>query len=977
MTLRLDDPSRWPDPGGDTRSGLQSDRWRQAVDRLPDGEDRNFARGLEHDPAGRAMLACLFGASPFLSDCLFREPEFLRRLWEEGPDACVAASLAALDGVPLTAADTVAEPRLRIERRRVALATAIADIGGLWDLEQVTGALSDLADRSTALALRLLLTRLAGRNQLALPDPEQPESGSGLIALALGKLGGRELNYSSDIDLILLFDPDIMPARDPAEIPRHLVRLARSFNSMLSRATADGYAFRVDLRLRPDPGATPLVMSTTAAEHYYEARGQTWERAALIKARPMAGDRAAGAAFLRRIEPFVWRRHLDFATIQDLHGMKRRIDEHHQLGGIQARGHNLKLGRGGIREIEFFAQTQQLIWGGRDPRLRVIPTCGVLRALAERGKIPAATATAFIDCYRFLRRAEHRVQMVNDEQTHSLPEDAVEFERLSRFLGFADGDAFTGELVRTLREVERHYADFFELPEELVQAGGRPVFDTLQDSDTTESLRRLGFRDPEAVAAILETWRSGRYRVAQSGGARAELMGLTPLLLTAMAGTPDPDLAIRRFDRLLSRLPMGLQVFALLKANLAIMDILAELLVLSPALAELIEQRPALFDTLIEAPDRPGEVDRKELESDLTRFLHGASEPEEVAFRVGRWVDSVRFRAGIHMLYQQSDPLAVARQLSDIADCALAALLGRLADAFAERHGRLAGAEWAILSLGKLGSREMSISSDLDLILIYDAPDDSRSDGARPLPASTYFNRLLRRLMSGIGARPGQRQIYEIDMRLRPSGNAGPLATSLAAFTRYHRESSWTWEKMALTRARVSAGTEGLAGRLEAEIGAILCTARDADTLRRDVADMRQRMDREFHTDNIWSVKHLRGGLVDIEFIAQYLALGEASRDPAVLRRNTGQTLRALGASGALQPEDADTLVTAWEFWTRLQALQRVVREDAGAADIPTRLRPLLAEFGGVAGFDELPGQMREIAARVRAIHDRLLPAPA
>ena len=973
MNAGLDNAALWPDVGQNDKTTLHFEKWEHAVASLPACEDRTFAAHLAETASGRAMLSCIFGASPFLSDCLIREPGFVRRLWEEGPNACVAASLSSLSTLPPADGVAMAPRLLRVERRRVALSAALADIAGHWELEDVTRAISDLADASAGLALRILLTRLAGRGLLSLPDSENPESGSGLIALALGKLGGRELNYSSDIDLILLFDPDIMPARDRAEITRHLVRLARNFNAMLSEITADGYAFRVDLRLRPDPSATPLVMSTEAAEHYYEARGQTWERAALIKARPMAGDLQAGADFLKRIEPFVWRRHLDFATIQDLHGMKRKIDEHHKFGGIQALGHNLKLGRGGIREIEFFAQTQQLIWGGRDPRLRVIPTCDVIRELSRLGKLPINTANAFVECYRYLRRAEHRVQMVDDEQTHSLPDDPQEFASMARFLGYAGADEFTADLVVRLREVERHYADFFELPEELTQSGGQPVFADLQDPEMPARLRRLGFRDPDSVIGILEAWSSGRYRVAQSGQSQAQLMGLAPLLLTAMSGTTDPDLAMRRFDRLLSRLPMGLQIFALLKANLAIMDTLAELLVSAPALAELIEERPALFDALIEMPDASASASRNDLEEELSRYVGSETDPEEVAFRVGRWVDSSRFRSGVSMLYQRTDPLDAARHLSDIADCALRMLLLHIATAFSRRHGIVPGAEMAILSLGKLGSREMSITSDLDLILIYDAPEDAVSDGERPLPATSYYNRLLRRLLAGLGARPGQRQIYEIDMRLRPSGNAGPLATSVDAFIRYHRDSAWTWEKMALTRARVSAGPLDISCRLEEIIRNTLCETRDPDALRTDVADMRVRMDGEFHTENIWSVKHHRGGLVDIEFIAQYLALLHASPSPEVLRGNTGETLRSLEACGALRAEDALQLVESWEFWTRLQALQRVIKDDAGAEDIPTGIRPLFQRLAGVTEFGDVEGRMAEMANDTKAIYDRLL----
>jgi len=976
MGTTFEDPGLWPKLTPSDAGAARRQHWQDAVRRLPDAVDRAFAEGLDASPGGKAMLECILEASPFLSDIVIREQAFLRRFWEEGPDEAVAGCLAEIRQFNAFDDETPARRQLRVCRRQVALATALADIAGIWELEQVTGTLSELADLSASLTLRMLLGRLHARGILSLPNPENPEQGSGLIALALGKLGGRELNYSSDIDLILLFDPDIMPARNLAEVPRHLARLAKGFNRMLSEVTGDGYVFRVDLRLRPDPGSTPPVMSTDAAEIYYEGRGQTWERAALVKARPIAGDLEAGASFLKRIEPFVWRRHLDFDTIQNLHGMKRKIDAYHQLGQIRTVGHDLKLGRGGIREIEFFVQTQQLIWGGRDSRLRVIPTCQVLRALDASGKIPASTTVGFINCYRFLRRIEHRVQMVGDEQTHSLPNTPEGFARMAEFLGYEDAPAFDRELVRHLREVERHYSEFFELPEEMTRSGGESAFDRLDDSQARESLGRLGFRDPKAAVDILNSWRSGRYRVTRGSESRDRLMGLVPLLMNAMAGTADPDLAIRRFDGLLGRLPTGLQIFSLLQANLPIMDTLAELMVSAPALTQQLQERPSLFDALIEAHEQVDDTGVVSLRAELDRFLGGETDPEEGVNRIGRWVDAVRFRTAIRLLYGQVDPLDAASHLSDIADCTLQALLDLTGAAFAARHGRVPGAELAVLSLGKLGSREMSITSDLDLILIYDAPPNARSDGASTLPAATYFNRLLRRLMSGLGARPGQRQIYEIDMRLRPSGQSGPLATSFASFRQYHRESSWTWEKMALTRARLSAGSPGLGKRLMAGVREALCEPRAAEPLRNDVANMRRRMDREFHTDNPWSVKHLRGGIVDIEFVVQYLTLLHAAETPDILKGNTGQALRSLEAAGALDAKDAARLVEAWEFWTRLQSLQRVIREDAQDSEFPQRLRPLIAEFAGAANFADLPVRMSEIAADVKAIHGRILPCP-
>jgi len=482
----------WPLPAHPDRveSGLV--QWMESIETIKDREARTVASQHSETKSGRAMLECVFGSSPFLARCLCAEPEYLRALWNEGSDACVELVFSELAELAPDTPMGEVRSQLRVARRRIALATALADIAGLWDLETVTGTLSRLADRASSIAIDVLLRQMHERGRLALPEPDRPSVRSGLIALGLGKLGGRELNYSSDIDLILLYDPDILPSTDPQEAQRHLTRLGRNFIALLSERADDGYVFRVDLRLRPDPSATPLVMSTEAAEHYYAARGQTWERAALIKARPVAGDIAAAEDFLNRIKPFIWKRHLDFATVQELHEMKRQIDQHHGTGSIRMLGHNLKLGRGGIREIEFFAQTHQLVWGGQDVRMRTLPTCETLRAMVSTGQLPQEAADDFISCYRFLRRAEHRVQMVADAQTHSLPKDPGEYAAFTRFFGFATEDAFSRVLKDTLLRVENKYSSFFELPAEYLEEAT-----VSSASIDAEQLARLGFAKPQ------------------------------------------------------------------------------------------------------------------------------------------------------------------------------------------------------------------------------------------------------------------------------------------------------------------------------------------------------------------------------------------------------------------------------------------------------------------------------------------------
>lgn len=976
MTSPLRDVAEWPEPGDPGRRETVLARWNEAAARLADGKDREFAEALPHDAVGSAMLSCVFGASPFLGSSMIAEQPFLRRLWNGGPESCVIGIIEGLRALPADTPEAEAGRALRVARRQAAVAVGLADIGNLWSVEAVTGALSELADASVSVALRVLLSRLAQRGAIAPADPTDPETGSGLIVLGLGKLGGGELNYSSDIDLILFFDPDVLPSKEPYEAQRHLIRLAKSLVSMLSDRTPDGYAFRVDLRLRPDPGSTPLVMSTEAAEVYYAGRGQTWERAALIKARPVAGDIDAANAFLGRIAPFVWRRHLDFATVQELHDLKKLIDSHHGHGEIRVRGHDLKLGRGGIREIEFFAQVHQLIWGGKDSRLRVIPTCQALAALAEVGRIPTEVAESFVDTYRFLRRAEHRVQMVDDEQTHALPEDEESFETYSRFLGYADGKAFSEALLAHLRRVERHYSEFFELSADLAGAGQSSFLQESGSRQSIEQMGRMGFKDPERVAAILEKWRGGGYRVTQGSRPRELLHALTPSLLIAMLGTDDPDLAIGRFDNLLARLPTGLQVFALFRANVQVMESVAQILVSAPLFSERLIARPALFEALLESGATEVAPTRAMLSAELELQLGSSGDYEDTINRLRRWVDAARFRAGIHMLFDRIDPLDAATVLSDISEQTLEALFAAVREEFARRFGRVAGGESAILAMGRLGGREMSITSDLDLLLIYDAPEGAESDGDRQLPAATYYNRLLRRLLSALKGQVSGGEIYDIDMRLRPSGNAGPLAVSLEAFGHYHRESAWTWERMAMTRARVVAGDAGLADRCARTIRDCLAMERDPVQLLGDVADMRRRMDDEFHTDNPWSIKHYRGGLVDIEFIAQYLQLRDNPGNGNAFEGNTGEALRALAATGSLADADAETLLHAWTFWSRLQALQRLIHEDADGEGIPGRTRPLVAKVAGVAEFDAVVGKIEEAAGVVRGVYARIIDSP-
>ena len=617
----------------------------------------------------------------------------------------------------------------------------------------------------------------------------------------------RVLNYSSDIDLILFFDLAKSRVITRDGLQPFFSRLARDLVRILEERTADGYVFRTDLRLRPDPGSTPPAMSIAAAITYYETVGQNWERAALIKARPVAGDRAAGERLLRELNPFIWRKHLDFAAIQDIHSIKRQINAYRGGGRIAVEGHDIKIGRGGIREIEFFAQTQQLIWGGRMPELRVRGTCEALRRLAETGRIDPKVATTLIADYRFLRRLEHRLQMVDDAQTHRLPDNRDGIARVATFLGYRSAEAFSADLTAHLGSVERHYAELFEQAPSLAGPGNLVFTGSEDDPDTLATLSRLGFARPADVAALVRSWHHGRMRATRSQRAREILTELVPELLRIFGATSHPDEALRRFDQFLTRLAAGVQLFSLFQGNPGLLALVADVMAGAPRLADQLAQRPALLDAVLTREFSAALPERPVLAADLDRMVAGVDDFADILDVLRRWAGERRFQVGVQLLRRSIDGEAAGKAFADIAEVALAALVPAVEHDFARRHGRVPGGAFAVIGMGRLGSREMTLASDLDLILIYDAPADSvGSDGAQPLASSAYYARLSQRLIGAITAPTAEGPLYAVDMRLRPSGSSGPIASSLESFDRYQRDAAWTWEHMALTRARTGRG---------------------------------------------------------------------------------------------------------------------------------------------------------------------------
>lgn len=947
-------------PGaGDARlRELAWERWREA--------------GAGDPPAGgRGLLDAVFGHSPFLAGLAAAEPGTVRAFAEDGPDAALALAGEALPGEEEAAR---AEPEeaarsLRIARRRAALAVALADVAGSWPVGRVLDAWSGFACR----LLRIGAVHVLGADAAR----------SGYAVIALGKLGAGELNYSSDIDLAVFYDPEAeaypAEARDGGA-ERHFARATRRLVKLFEERTAEGYLFRTDLRLRPDPASTPAAVSVEFAENYYASFAQNWERAVFVRARAVAGDTDAGGRFLERIAPFVWRRHLDFAAVRDVQAMQRQVLRGD--GGFRAAGYHLKLGSGGIRDIEFFLQTRQLIWGGRDRALRVRGTVEGLRALAARGRLGEEAAERLAGHYLYLRRVENRVQMTRDEQTHEVPADDGRRALLASFLGYPDLAAFEDDLRSHVEDVRAVVAaDAADAGSLALPHAGSLVFTGVDpDPDTVATLARLGFAEPERAIARIADWHRGRFPATRSERGRELLTEITPALLDALARTSDPDAAHAGFARFLEGLSAGVEVLSLLQSRPDLLRVVAQVMGTAPRLGDALTARPRLLDRLIDEPlDRPlpgPEGIEAALDTELA-LGRGDLQDDLDAYR--RWAGELRFVLGLRLLEGLSGIDEAGGALTAAADVALRRLGARAAEEFAGAHGRVAGAGTGFLALGKLGGGALLPGSDLDVVFLFDAPEgDPRSDGERPLPASLYFNRLVQRLVTAFSARTGEGVLWELDLRLRPHGSAGPLATPLRAYERYLAEEAWPVELLALARSR-AVGAEGEFGaRIDAAVDGALTRAQPGADLAGALLDLRGKIAAAHGADDPFAVKHAPGGLLDLELLTQYLAV-RASRDSGkAVRGPTAGVLARLARLGPLAEKEAEGLAAAERLYRTVQGILRLtldVRYSPGEA--PAALNDLLGRATGLGDGNALRDRLKECGAMVREAFERHVGGPA
>lgn len=934
-------------------------------------------------PNMRELLAGVWYGSPYLSGLAMRDVPRLMACLTQSPEKLFEAWKRELRDA-LTAAETVNDGKapLRRFKNSVALLTALGDIAGAFGVMTATSMLSRAADGAVDEALRLLF-RLACRDgNWQADDPDTAYKTSGYFVLAMGKQGAFELNYSSDIDLIVFFNRRKATYCGNKDLQSFFVRLTRDLVQLLEERTSDGYVFRTDLRLRPDAGATQMALSTSAAFGYYETVGQNWERAAMIKARACAGDITEGEHFLAELSPFIWRKYMDFAQIADVHAMKRQIHAHKGIGEITVPGQNVKLGRGGIREIEFFVQTQQLIAGGRQPGLRVRPTLEALVALQEYGWVKPNVRVELEEAYLYLRRIEHRLQMVADVQTHDVPEDAEALERFAHFAGYETVDAFAADLRARLSIVEQHYAELFEDAPALAGQGGSMVFAGANDDPkTVDELSRLGFSQPSQVLAIVRGWHHGRKRAVRTARGRELLTEVQPLLISALADTVDPDAAIAEFDRFLSNLPSGVQLFSLLKANPALMRLIADIMGSTPRLARILSKRRRLLDAVLDPAMVGNEISASAIDRVMnaqfaTAHEFGAADHMQDILDSARVVGSeFQFLIGIGILTGSISAAEAGEAYATVAERLVGGLLKEVTRQMELEYGRVPGGVASVIAMGKLGGREMTATSDIDLILLYDfAADASGSDGPKALAPSQYYTRLTQRLINAITAPTAQGTLYEVDLRLRPSGQKGPLATRFSSFVSYQSDEAWTWEHMALTRARVIAGDTAFCTKTTEAIRDVLLKPRDAQKIAADVTDMRRRIAQEKGSDQIWDLKQTRGGLVDLEFIVQYLQLVEGAAHPKIVNPSTLIALTEMGRAGVLSMADVATLSEAGGLLHDLMQILRLSLDGPfNPATAPAGLKALLARAGRCGTFDELEQRLRAATDAIAGQFDRIV----
>ncbi len=903
-----------------------------------------------------ALLTGVFGCAPYLARLARRFPADLSAMLAEAPERRLQAELAAIAKAATAETQSALDAALRQAKARVHLLTALADLGGVWALEQVTGAITAAADAALAAAIAAHARFLGAE-----------DGAPGYFIVALGKQGARELNYSSDIDIAAFYDPDLMPAPAGAADPgQFAVRLTKGVVASLSRQTNDGYVFRTDLRLRPDPSSNPVAVSVDAAARYYESAALTWERAAWIKARPVAGDMSAAAEFMQLFQPFVWRRSMDYAAIGEIAAIMRQIEEGGGGEDDGVAGLDIKRCAGGIRHIEFFTQMQQLLWGGREEALRLSGTLPGLAALTAEGKVEPEEAKTLAAVYRRLRDVEHRIQMLEDQPTQDIPEGEADRARLALLCGAPSREAFEAEILSITSDAcaicAALFADAPRPESPLVFEGPEPGAAALR------ALDELGFEDPAAAWEIISRWCAGGPRAMRSDRARVLARKLAPRIAQEIAAAASPAATLARFDEFVRALPAGVQILSMLEREPRLLADIIDVLALSPRLARELAERPDALEAFL-AFD-PEELAPDVLEQRIAEEIGSAPDLEAALDRARRLTRETMFLIAMGVLRGQDTADHASDFYVTLAGALIRALLPWVQSDLRRRYGAMEG-QFAVIALGSFGASEMTVRSDTDIVMVYDASPDAESDGDRPLYAETYYGRLAQRFVSALTAPTAEGTLFRIDLNLRPHGSAGPIASRLSAYENYYRTEAWTWELMALTRARVVAGDPALADRLTALIREVLTRPREAPVVAAAVADMRGRLMQEKPPSGFWDLVQSPGALTDVRFTVQYLQLVCAASRPSVIKGHTRTAIAALKDAGALSRAEAAALDASAEL--HLDLRQILALADEGPADpenASIRLKTRLARAAGAADIDALKRRLRHVRAAARTVFE-------
>lgn len=957
------------------------------------------------DPLHRARFLFICGSSPFLTSIFYRCPSSLHDLFVQGAiDTSksyheTVAQLRAL--VPETADYKELFPIFRRFKYSEILRIAARDLNGIAPLEEVMGELADLAAAALQVAYEACRRLQVREHGAPLRKTPHGEEEADLVVLGMGKLGGRELNFSSDIDLIYFYTSDegqTAGVHQPdgsvkGSISLHafFVKLAEMISKVISQVTEDGFVFRVDMGLRPEGKSGDLALSLNSAEIYYESWGQSWERSAMLKAWPVAGSMDLGEEFLRMIEPFIYRKYLDYTLVEDMMSMKKKIDS--SLARDRGGEENIKLGRGGIREIEFFIQALQLVFAGKNPALRQKNSLHALTDLKNSHIISEEDCRALSDAYRFLRIVEHRIQMVNERQTHSLPGSEEEMLLLARRCGFLEEGglaAFRETLERHRQQVSARYGDLFfsrDKRKEEVAPEISFLFDPNADPDLVKDmLAERGFEEVDSAYENLLLLRDGPPRSKLAPRNRRLREEIVPYLFLEIVATPDPDLALANLEKFLRAVGARTSFYALLAENREIAKLLIPLFGMSEFLSKIFILAPELLDAMV-SHSFPPRKDLAESKSELCSLLSQTDDFEQSLDILRRYRHEEFLRIGMHDIYGHLDQTEITGQLTILAESCLAAAIeialrelarfGR--PTFVAADGSEQEASFVVIGMGKMGGGELNYHSDLDIIYVYDY--QGSTNGERSISNREYFAKLGQKIISILSTPTREGYAYKIDTRLRPSGNAGPLVTSLESFESYHREEAQIWERQALTKARLVYGDDPLRKNIEKVISETVYGSSADQEVRQEIHRLRMRMEHELarETTGSYNIKTGRGGMVDVEFLVQFLQLKFGRDCPEIRCVATLAALQAIRTAGLISEDDFQTLHDGYTFLRHLENRLRIIHDYSMNALGGSRI--YLNRLARRLGYDEKlrnPGESlmadyERITTGVRQVYDRIL----